>query len=239
MTFRSYGPEHQPHAHDHVQIVLPARGELEIEVEGVAERVHRGAGILLAPAREHVQFARGLNRFLVLDCDPELIDPRRLESLAKRPKLALPEAAHRLIQFAHLSTSRSGTLAANVSGHVLPLLLDTLLEQAPTLASRLNSLLRDVESSLGQTWTTANMARAYGVTESRLHAQFQAQLSTTPQLWLTETRLRHARHLLMHSPMPIAEIALQLGYSDQTALTRAMRRELDQTPAAYRRSQKR
>jgi AraC-like DNA-binding protein len=39
--------------------------------------------------------------------------------------------------------------------------------------------------------------------------------------------------------MPIAEIALQLGYSDQTALTRAMRRELDQTPAAYRRSQKR
>lgn len=235
LNFRSYGQQQQLHAHEHVQIVLPVLGELEIEVEGTAERVHRGAGILLVPGRMHDQFARGTNRFLIVDCDPALIDPKRLNSIAKRPTLPVSEAAHRLVQFAYLSASRQGAVMPKLSEHILPLLLETLLAQAQTPASRLSSLLHDIDSSLGRPWTTADMARAHGVSECRLHAQFQTQLGTTPQLWLTEARLRRAQYLLAQSLLPIADIALQLGYSDQTALTRAMKRELNATPAAYRR----
>jgi hypothetical protein len=95
LNFRSYGQQEKLHAHDHVQIVLPVVGELEIEVEGTAERVHRGTGIFLAPGRRDDQFARGTNRFLVVDCDPALIDPKRLESSTKRPTLPLSEGFRR------------------------------------------------------------------------------------------------------------------------------------------------
>ena len=49
-------------------------------------------------------------------------------------------------------------------------------------------------------------------------------------------RLDLACTLLAEGSRPIAEVALACGFSEQSALTRAMRTHLDTTPAAYRRS---
>uniref|UniRef100_UPI000584FEE4 helix-turn-helix domain-containing protein n=1 Tax=Xanthomonas sp. SHU 199 TaxID=1591174 RepID=UPI000584FEE4 len=40
---------------------------------------------------------------------------------------------------------------------------------------------------------------------------------------------------LTHGTRPIADLAQDSGYADQSALTRALKRSTGQTPAAYRR----
>jgi methylphosphotriester-DNA--protein-cysteine methyltransferase len=62
-----------------------------------------------------------------------------------------------------------------------------------------------------------------------------AEFGLSPQAWLSASRLRWAKHQLRTSAAPISDIALAAGYSEQSALTRALRRECGQTPAAWRR----
>jgi AraC-like DNA-binding protein len=51
---------------------------------------------------------------------------------------------------------------------------------------------------------------------------------------LRRLRLEYALHAIRHTELPIAEIARRLGYSEQSALTRAVRRELGVAPSRVR-----
>jgi AraC-like DNA-binding protein len=55
---------------------------------------------------------------------------------------------------------------------------------------------------------------------------------------LADQRIRKAQELPAQADFAIAEIALQVGYSDQSALTKVMRRVTGHTPAVYRRRQR-
>jgi AraC-like DNA-binding protein len=212
LSFRSYGTEGNAHTHDHVQIVLPIQGELEIEVGGRAGRLDLLRGIFIAPGIRHSQAAEGLNRFLILDCEFSHIGDEGVARLSKRSFLDISDAARRLIQFIDLS-SRAGKISSSLSMHSF----------------------HQIERSAGDNWPVSRMAQLSGWSPSRIHALFQSELQTTPQNWLTEVRLRDAQHILVNTNRPISEIALQLGYSDQSAFTRAMRRKTMRTPAEYRR----
>jgi AraC-like DNA-binding protein len=79
------------------------------------------------------------------------------------------------------------------------------------------------------------VARVARVSPSHLRALFRCHLGESVQQRLTAVRLDAALRLLAEGSEPIAAIALAVGFSDQTALTRALRRERATTPAAYRR----
>ena len=51
---------------------------------------------------------------------------------------------------------------------------------------------------------------------------------------LRRLRLEYAHHALAHTDLPIAEIARRLGYSEQSALTRAVRQALGVSPSRLR-----
>jgi transcriptional regulator GlxA family with amidase domain len=92
-----------------------------------------------------------------------------------------------------------------------------------------------VENNPGQRWTTESMARQACLSVSRLHALFRHELDTTPATWLSQVRLQLVREWLVQTSRPIAELSLAAGYSDQNAMTRAMRKASGITPAALRR----
>jgi AraC-like DNA-binding protein len=51
-------------------------------------------------------------------------------------------------------------------------------------------------------------------------------------------RLRWVCRQLAATNLPIAQLATQAGYADQSALTHAMRRAMDITPLAYRKRER-
>ncbi len=158
------------------------------------------------------------------------------ERLFERPFAPLGAASRKLVEFMVMMLGADGGHAppSVVRGWV-PLLVDTLTLDAPRPASRLAALLAAIEAAPGQPWSTASMARAAGVSVSRLHGLFREQHATTPHAWLLAHRLDRARDWLAGSDATIAEIALRAGFSEQSALTRALRKAVGMTPAAYRR----
>ncbi|MDR6675512.1 AraC family transcriptional regulator [Xanthomonas sp. 1678] len=228
LSLRSYGRDGHAHQHAHVQIVLPLQGELEIEVGGRGSRLDAFRAAVIAPYTSHAQSAEGDNRFLVLDCNAAVFDDDALERLQRAPFLDLPPELQRLL--ASLDPAQPGTGAATCAA----LALRQLRTQRRAWA-RLQELCVRIEDAPGQPWPVERMAEAAHLSVSRLHALFREALGRTPQAWLSARRLDWVRRQLAYGERPIAQLALDSGYADQSALTRALRRKTGHTPAAYRR----
>jgi transcriptional regulator GlxA family with amidase domain len=84
--------------------------------------------------------------------------------------------------------------------------------------------------------TVAELAEAAGLAPSRFHERFRARTGSTPARLLADLRLDRAEALLRDGQLPLAEVALAVGFSDQSALTRSLRRRRGTTPGAVRRS---
>jgi AraC-like DNA-binding protein len=78
------------------------------------------------------------------------------------------------------------------------------------------------------------LAQAAGAADRfQLARAFRAAYGTSPHLFLVQTRLVRARHLLAAGGWP-AGVAAECGFADQSHLGRWFRRAYGHTPAAYR-----
>jgi len=237
LHLRSYGEQRDADRHSHAQLVLPVSGEVALEIEGRFGRLDPLHGAFVAPGAWHSQCSTVANRSLILDLGAPGFEQGPWQHLLERPFTAIGPAARKLVEFMGILAS-GGAPAPSILQGWTPLLLDTLALGAPQPASRLAALLARIEAEPGLAWTTDSMARTAGVSVSRLHALFRDQYDTTPHDWLLRCRLQRACDWLAGSERPVAEIALAAGFSEQSALTRAMRRALETTPAAYRRARR-
>jgi AraC-like DNA-binding protein len=234
IAIRSYEQEHAPDRHPFAQLVLPVAGEVQLDVGAQGGRLDPLRCAFVPVGAWHTQSSRGFNRSLILDIDEAAMDHTAWERLQEKPFTAVNQAARKLIEFMELVTEQKAVQAAHLAGWV-PLLLDTLALGAPQLRSRLAALLAQVEANPGMPWSTESMAQGARISVSRLHALFREELDTTPHAWLLEKRIALARRYLAGTDRAIADVALAAGFSDQSALTRAMRQSLGVTPAAWRR----
>lgn len=234
IAIRSYEQEHSPDRHPFAQLVLPVAGEVQLDVGEKGGRLDPLHCAFVPVGAWHTQSSRVFNRSLILDIDETALGDAAWERLHDRPFAAVNPAARKLIEFMELVTEQRAVQAAHLAGWV-PLLLDTLALGAPQLRSRLTALLAQVEANPGMPWSTESMAQGARISVSRLHALFREELDTTPHAWLLDKRLALACRYLAATERAIADVALAAGFSDQSALTRAMRQQLGATPAAWRR----
>ncbi|AWH53299.1 AraC family transcriptional regulator [Stenotrophomonas sp. ESTM1D_MKCIP4_1] len=221
---RHYGQATGLDRHDYAQWVLPLQGELQFELQGRGGRLDLLQGAFVAAGEAHDQMAHGPNGFVIVDCGPGVLDDLTQEHLSRQ-------------RWLHLPLSLRQRLAQVQGGGDMPELLPDLLRVFAPAGSgaRMQGLCAAVQAAPGQAWPVARMAAFVGVSGSRLHALFQREFGVSPQAWLSASRLRWAKHALLNSAAPISDIALAAGYSEQSALTRALRRETGLTPSAWRR----
>ena len=65
---------------------------------------------------------------------------------------------------------------------------------------------------------------------------FSNTLGVTPYAWFMRKRIDHAEALLANSNLPIVQIALECGFSDQAHFTKAFVKATGATPARWRRA---
>ncbi|MFD3701321.1 helix-turn-helix domain-containing protein [Streptomyces sp. NPDC058646] len=99
---------------------------------------------------------------------------------------------------------------------------------------RLAAVVDFLHASLSQRVTLADLAAVAGVSESQFTRAFKASTGQSPHQYLMQQRLEHARRELMRTDRPIAEIATEAGFADQSHLTRMMRRNEGTTPRILR-----
>lgn len=233
LTIRRYQGEHPRHQHAFTQLVLPVSGRMEIEVEGRGARLDSTMAALVAPNSAHAQQAEADSRFLVLDCPTSWLQEQALDALAQRIYVPVSPATRRLIEFAELAGNDA---LINHAMQLAPLILSSLAAGPLSAPVGVQRLLAQVQANPATAWSNEAMASVAAMSLSQLHLRFRELFDTTPQAWLSQVRLRKAQQWLTETRLPIAEIALRSGYSDQAALTRAMNRLLGTTPAAWRNS---
>lgn len=77
-------------------------------------------------------------------------------------------------------------------------------------------------------------AAACGLSPSRLGGLFRKCLGQPPLLWLEQTRLNHARDLLLTTGLPVKLVAAACGYNDQRHFATRFRGLFELTPSQYR-----
>lgn len=234
LAVRSYPAQPAEDRHDFAQLVLPLDGEVRLAIEGREGRLDPLHGALVAPGAWHAQYSMVANRSLIVDIERGAMTHGAFERLRERPFTPIGAAARKLVEYMGIMAAQQAAPAALLAGW-LPLLLDTLALDVPQPRSRLAALLARIEAQPGLDWSLDAMTRCAGLGASRLHELFREELDTSPHAWLLKKRIELACRQLAGSEEAIAEVALRAGFADQSALTRAMRRQMETTPAAYRR----
>jgi AraC family transcriptional regulator len=101
-------------------------------------------------------------------------------------------------------------------------------------ASARRSVLEYIDAHLAHDLSLADLAHTAGMSAWHFARCFKASLGISPHRYVRHCRLGAATRMLTSSPLPIAEIALTVGFSSQSHFTQAFREHTGMTPAAAR-----
>lgn len=135
------------------------------------------------------------------------------------------DVANRVARYCVVPPWREGGQSQFIDRHVPE---DGSDGTAPTRAWALRHLDDDLDLS-----TLSAHARMSIRTFTR---RFKAETGLAPGAWLLQQRLRHARHLLESTDLPIDEVARAAGLGTAASLRHHMRAELGVPPLAYRKT---
>lgn len=102
----------------------------------------------------------------------------------------------------------------------------------------LAAALRAMHSDLARQWTVEDLAREAAMSRSSFAALFKEVVGEPPLSYLASWRVHRAKALLKETQLSLMEIALQVGYESDTALSRAFRRIEQMPPGTWRKSQR-
>ncbi len=138
------------------------------------------------------------------------------------------------------SPSKHAVYGESLVGSIVAGLLDIPDHETEKANGRLtqaqmNRLVSRIDGLRDCRLTVAEMAATVGLSESWFANVFKQTTGKTPLQWQLARRIDLAKRLLVESDMAVAEIAAQLGFTDQAHLTKAFRQIAGDTPAAWRR----
>lgn len=93
-----------------------------------------------------------------------------------------------------------------------------------------------IDAHLGADLSIVALAREIDLSPHHFAQRFKATLGLTPHRYVLQRRLDRAQLLLRTTAIPIAEIALTLGFASQSHFTQVFRSQRGVTPAAARKS---
>ncbi len=237
LSIRSYRGRERPHAHEFHQIVLPVVGAMEVQVGDALGAIAAESGALIVSGTPHQGTVSGENRFVVFEVPRDAFLPESIvASASAAPFFAIDGSLDHLARYVS-SEAASGLLEDRLARHASALLADSIARKFSVRSEHSRPILRAlamIEARYAEPLSVAALAREAGIGVSRFHATFRRETGDTPADRLAATRLDRAEDLLRETRLSIAEIALAVGFSDQSALTRSFRRRRGTTPAAFR-----
>ncbi len=90
------------------------------------------------------------------------------------------------------------------------------------------------ERNIAERPTIRELARIAGMSVYQLDRRMQRVFGLTTGQWYLKTRISFASRMLVESDMPIADVAFEAGYADQSSFTRQFRRSTGLSPSQYR-----
>lgn len=143
----------------------------------------------------------------------------------------------------HLIRSRHGpALALQVAASFITTARDGREPQVspakpdPRLDPRVAAAIARMEARLDAPESSAETARAVGLSPRRLEQIFCENLGLPPAAYGLGLRLQAARRMITDTRHPLAEVALRCGFSSASTLSRAFRAKFGRAPSQLRKT---
>ncbi|WJF91722.1 AraC family transcriptional regulator [Paraburkholderia bonniea] len=246
VSLRCYDATEASDVHDFHQIVLGLDGAMAMAVEGVGQLLDSRSAWLIPAGARHEYAGLGSNRQLVLDLPAaSLAIPQRLFERARVIPVNAPLGA--LVRdiamlSAGLPPARplqqpqrfNWNAAARLSAAIISdgsSIQSTAALHAGLDFARIDRWLR---AHLSEPLRIADLASHCGFGLRRFHQLFIEAFGETPHRYLQRLRLDTAIILLNEPSRPLTDIALSVGFSDQSAFTHAFSRRFGLAPGQWR-----
>jgi AraC-like DNA-binding protein len=138
-----------------------------------------------------------------------------------------------------LGLARSAIDAASQAPAALPATAcesETKLPRGGLAAHVLRRVERYLDEHLPDTVSVADMATISGLSVSHFSREFRRSVGVAPYQYVQQRRLRLAATVVVKSAQSLADIALEMGFSDQSHFSRSFTRTFGTTPRAFRRA---
>lgn len=168
-------------------------------------------------------------------------DPANVE-LSDQFLLHDPQVEH--ISFALFSELLEGgkngklyrdSLSTALTVHLLQKYATGTLQSRPLPQQGFGRVLEYIDSHLTEDISLATLAQTANISTSHFTALFKQSIGVSPYQYILTRRVKRAQELLIHSNLTVAQVASEVGFYDQSHLTRHMRRLLKITPAVLQR----
>ena len=228
------------HNHRHAFLTFVLEGSY-LEIQGGRTDVCGPGTLRFLPAGEvhENHFQAGL-RCLHVEIEDRILDRLRVQSpVLERPGEISGATSTWLANRLYIEFCRRDTVSPMAMEGVI---LEILAEGARTTdtqpSSRAPKWLKRareiVETRFLEPLSLAEIASAVGVHHVHLSREFRRHNQCTVGELIRRRRVEHACHLLAHSDVSLAEIALTCGFSDQSHFSLMFKRHMGMTPSKFR-----
>jgi AraC-like DNA-binding protein len=216
-----------------------------LEVNGVAMPIRPGSASIIPPGARIVYHYRGPSRHLYahFTCASPAADGDEPAAPAMQPLgrrfAPLWRAMDEMIAWSTTQPRRSDarlwdllwqlTLPLNRSSHE-----PGPVHQPPIHHPAYHRAVERIEMRLDQRIDLHVLAREVGVSHNHLIRLFRRHSGQTIAGYVRERRVQRARHLLLHSTLPVKSIACAVGLSDLQQFNKTMRRQTGRSPRSLR-----
>ena len=214
--------------------------------------VRRAGHIGVSPLDEDIEFdlaaphtllilAIDKSRLQAVDRDSR-VDCIDLISVGHHAYITDPESAHYAKSIWHALETPDALTQIQVEGLVDALIGRLLVRyngadpRAPARSEDIDlaELGAFVRENVSDRLTVAALAQVVGIEATTFGRVFKAQTGFTPYQHIQAIRIAMACDSLRCPTTSLSDLALQLGFADQSHLTRVFRRHMGMTPARYR-----
>lgn len=98
----------------------------------------------------------------------------------------------------------------------------------------IQEILDELDRGYAGQFSLSELADRYHVSPGCLSAHFRHQVGMSPMQYITQSRLTHAKVLLLKTDLSILEIAMQCGYKDVSNFVRRFRQQFQMPPLQFR-----
>ncbi len=226
-----------PHLHTSSHFLYLISGKYRTQIRG--QKVSCGPGTLMfvpTGTKHRDRFQNAGGRFITVTPHPELAC--RVDAVFPAPVfLENAEARDCVIRARELLRSGDGMaamMAETVGLELVASLTPAFENEGRHLPSWLLRAKELISDCCTDRISVHSIAQAVAVHPIHLARTFRRHFFLSPAEYLRQCRINKARQLLLCSSRPLAEVAGDVGFSDQSHFTNAFKRCTGMTPAYYR-----
>ena len=245
-------PEIYPLQHVIVIKIAPSPGGRIIDGRSSCQQATAGDIVIVPANTPHQCWSDTDSKFILLSLEPtqfkrmawESIDPERVElmPLFPQPEPLIYQIALSLKTELETDAAGSRLYAETMANALAVHLLKHYTTQKATVRdatgglpkAKLKQVTDYINEYLNQDLSLNELAAMVQMSPTYFGSLFKQATGLAPHQYVVHQRVNRAKTMLLNSHLPIAEIATETGFADQSHLTRHMRRLLGVRPKQLR-----